>query len=62
MQTDDTLGLSDDRFAVLKEEELNKAGFTAKPKENLSTTNPLQFNSCILTLIDDGTLTLTQKG
>jgi hypothetical protein len=62
MQTDDTLGLSNKEFAVLEDKELNKANFTAKPKETLSTANPLQFNGCILSLANNGTLALTQKG
>ncbi|KID80982.1 Reverse transcriptase, RNA-dependent DNA polymerase [Metarhizium guizhouense ARSEF 977] len=33
MQTDDTLGLGDQRFFDLEEEQLQKAKFTAKPKE-----------------------------
>jgi hypothetical protein len=61
MQTDDTLGLSNDRFAILEDEELRKAQFTAKPKETLSTAKPLQFNGCILSL-DSGIIELTQKG
>ncbi len=61
MQTDDTLGLSNDRFAILEDEELRKAQFTAKPKETLSTAKPLQFNGCTLSLAND-TIKLTQKG
>jgi hypothetical protein len=62
MQTDDTLGLSSDKFAALEQEELEKAQFAAKPKEILTTDNSLQFNGCILTLSSDGTMTLSQKG
>jgi hypothetical protein len=62
MQTDDTLGLSNEVFATLEQAELDKAQFAAKPKEILTTTNTLQFNGCILTLNTDGTLTLSQKG
>jgi hypothetical protein len=45
----------------LEQDELNKAGFTAKPKETLTTTESLQFNGCILTLDDNSTMTLQQK-
>ena len=62
MQTDDTLGISDLSFAELEEKELAKAGFTAKPKETLSIDAPLQFNGCVLTLQQDGSIMLCQKG
>jgi hypothetical protein len=58
IQTDNTLGLLDSRFITLEQDELNKAGFTAKPKETLTTTESLQFNGCILTLNDNGIITL----
>jgi hypothetical protein len=58
MQTDDTLGLSNSRFITLKQDKLNKAGFTAKPKKTLTTTESLQFNGCILTLNNNSTITL----
>jgi hypothetical protein len=61
MQTDDTLGLSDNHFAILEQDELDKAKFTAKPKEILTTTNQLQFNGCILSLENGGRMTLRQK-
>jgi hypothetical protein len=61
MQTDDTLGLSDDKFAELEEKELTKASLSAKPKETLSPTSQLQFNGCILTY-EDATIQLRQKG
>ena len=58
MQTDDTLGLSDVHFADLEQEELVKAFFTAKLKEELLKGNDLQFNSCILLLNPDGLMHL----
>ncbi|GAO20099.1 hypothetical protein UVI_02042530 [Ustilaginoidea virens] len=61
MQTDDTLGLSDDAFFQREELELTKAGFNAKPKTRLSPTVPLIFNGCILTA-NSGGMTLCQKG
>ena len=48
MQTDDTLIVGIENFSVLEEDELQKAKFTAKLKEQLSSENPLMFNSCIL--------------
>ena len=41
IQTNNTLGLLNKEFAILKEKELNKASFTTKPKETLSNANPL---------------------
>jgi hypothetical protein len=41
MQTDNTLGLLDSRFITLEQDKLDKAGFTAKPKETLTTTELL---------------------
>jgi hypothetical protein len=61
IQTDDTLGLSDSRFITLEQDKLDKAGFTAKPKETLTITESLQFNGCILTLDNNNTITLQQK-
>ena len=48
MQTDDTLIVRMENFSALKEDELQKAKFTAKLKEQLSLENPLMFNGCIL--------------
>ena len=50
--------LVQEKFAQLKEEELI---FTTKPKENLTTKAPLIFNSCILTLNNDGSMDLRQN-
>ena len=59
MQTDNTLRLSDNQFASLKQEELDKAKFIAKPKETLTTTTLLQFNRCILSLdLEQKTVTI----
>jgi hypothetical protein len=49
MQTDDTIILSDDRFAATEEDELVKAKLLAKPKEKLTSDTPLIFNGCVLT-------------
>ena len=58
---DDTLILYDSGFSQLKENELNKARFTAKPKEKLTTDNPLLFNRCILTKEANSSIYLYQK-
>jgi hypothetical protein len=52
MQTDDTIGLSDDGFDQDEDKELQKAAFVAKPKQRLSTEQPLIFNGGIISLID----------
>jgi hypothetical protein len=61
MQTDNTLGLLNSRFITLEQDELDKAGFTAKLKKTLTTTESLQFNGCILALDNNSTMTLSQK-
>jgi hypothetical protein len=45
----------------LEQDKLDKAGFTTKPKETLTTTESLQFNGCILALDNNSTMTLRQK-
>ena len=62
MQTDDMLGISTAKFADHKEEELTKAQFAAKPKQFLSSKEPLTFNGGILMLNKDDSITLRQKG
>ena len=49
IQTDDTIILSDDRFAAIKEDKLVKAKFLVKLKEKLTSDTPLIFNDCVLT-------------
>lgn len=61
MQTDDTLGLSDVNFVKKEDEELRRANFAVKPKEVLTTNNPLSFNGGTLT-IDGETVVFWQKG
>ena len=59
MQTDDTLILAEEEFATQEDTELI---FAAKPKEKLTTATPLLFNGCILSLNQDGSMDLRQKG
>jgi hypothetical protein len=61
LQTDDTLFLSDDKFAELEQSELEKARFLAKERESLTIEKDLKFNGAIIKLTNDGNITLTQE-
>ena len=61
MQTDDTLILRDSEFIEKEQIQLQKAGFLAKDREQLSLGNDLKFNGGAIHLQDDGSLTLTQE-
>ena len=61
LQTDDTLDLGTALFAAKEEEELQKAGFKAKPKQLLTTGATGDFNGCRIKVEDDGSITVTQK-
>ena len=58
MQTDDTLGLSDQQFADEENEQLR---FKAKERRELSQETPITFNGCIVTIDQDQTIKLQQK-
>ncbi|EFQ87506.1 hypothetical protein PTT_16979 [Pyrenophora teres f. teres 0-1] len=58
MQTDDTLGLSDNAFADKEDKELR---FKAKDKQYLTDTDPVEFNGCTVRLGSDNVITLRQK-
>ncbi len=60
LQTDDTIILADDEFAATEEEELQRAGFTAKAREQLTASNPLRFNGGEIKLHENGSITLAQ--
>lgn len=60
LQTDDTLFLADEGFAGLEQEELHKASFLAKEREELTAETPLKFNGGLIQLTPDG-ITLTQE-
>ncbi|KAK1995114.1 hypothetical protein LX36DRAFT_659952, partial [Colletotrichum falcatum] len=62
MQTDDTIGLTDKPFSERENVELEKATFTAKPKQFLETDKPITFNGGVLSLHANGEITLCQKG
>jgi hypothetical protein len=60
LQTDDTLFLADDEFAKLEENELQKAQFMAKEREQFTAATPIKFNGGQIRLLDDG-IALTQE-
>ena len=53
--------LSSNGFFKLKDNELKKAGFLAKPREELTPINPLIFNSGIMRKLEDSLILLKQK-
>ena len=61
LQTDDTLILGDQAFLTAEQRELQKAGFTAKPRTELTATTPLEFNGGRLTIEGDE-IVYRQKG
>ena len=61
LQTDDTLILADEDFAAKEEAELKKAKFHAKPRQRLSTGNPLYFNGAMVKLEVDESITINQS-
>ncbi|KAK1989628.1 hypothetical protein LX36DRAFT_665047 [Colletotrichum falcatum] len=62
MQTNDTIGLTDKTFSDREETTLKEATFTAKPKQFLTTDQPMTFNGGVLFLSTNGEITLRQKG
>jgi hypothetical protein len=60
LQTDDTLLLASKNLADLEEDELQKAGFLAKDREQLTVDTPLKFNGGLIQLLPDG-ISLTQE-
>lgn len=61
MQTDDTLGLSGEKFKAQENIELQKAGFLSQEKQSLSFDNPLIFNGCIISIQNNNILHLQPK-
>ena len=59
LQTDDTLIVADDVFAIAEEEQLQQAKFLSKPREELSYDKPLKFNGGMISQVDDSII-LTQ--
>ncbi|KAI0996487.1 hypothetical protein K3495_g11696 [Podosphaera aphanis] len=61
IQTDDSLGISDTKFATQENIELQKAKSSAKEKQFLDTNSPLLFNGCSLSIQANNVLFLQQK-
>jgi hypothetical protein len=61
IQTNNTLILGSKEFNTIKDEELTKAKFSAKPKKLLSSETLLIFNGCILTQKEGNAVKLRQK-
>jgi hypothetical protein len=60
LQTNNTLFLVDKEFADTKQNELHKAKFMAKEREQLIVNTPLKFNGGFIQLaLDRTTITLT---
>ncbi|EED20822.1 hypothetical protein TSTA_040160 [Talaromyces stipitatus ATCC 10500] len=49
MQTDDTLIVADEAFAIREEEQIKRANILCKPREQLITSKPLRFNGAVIT-------------
>lgn len=56
LQTDDTLFLGDEIFAIAEERELNEAHLQAKKREKLTINTPIKFNGGCIDLASDGTV------
>ena len=61
LQTDNTLFLGTEKFAEQEQIQLDKAGFLAKKREQLTTTNNIKFNGGIIQLEENGTIVITQE-
>ncbi len=61
LQTDNTLFVANNQFAMEKQIQLQKAGFLAKERERLTFANSLKFNGSIIQLQPDKSITLTQE-
>lgn len=61
MQVDDTLFLATTEFAKKEETELKRAGFAAKDRDVLTVDKPMKFNGGLITLLENGSITLTQE-
>ena len=60
LQTNNTLFLADETFVEAEQNELHKAKFMAKEREQLTVNTPLKFNGGLIQLALDGTtITLT---
>lgn len=62
MQTDDTLMLGTTAFSTMEEEKIQTAEIKCKPKTTLALDMPLDFNGTKLTIQNDGSVNVKQKG
>jgi hypothetical protein len=62
MQTDDTLVLGTPAFSAREEKKIQKAKIVCKPKTTLTPTSPIDYNGTRLSLHEDGSLDVNQKG
>lgn len=61
LQTDDSLILADDTFALQEERQLHEAKLLAKQREKLTTINSIKFNGGYINLEKDGSIYLSQE-
>lgn len=61
LQADDTLILGTPSFMKKEGSEITMTGFRAKPPILLTTLTPVNFNGCIVKLLEDGSLVMGQK-
>jgi hypothetical protein len=61
LQTDDTLIACNASFKKRESDELKKAGFLAKPTQQLTTDNNLTFNGAQIEKLTNNTLTVSQN-
>ena len=59
LQTDNTLFLVDKTFAKAKQNELHKAKFIAKEREQLTVDTLIKFNKGLIRLVLNRSITLT---
>ncbi len=61
LQTDNTLLLANDIFAVVQEKELKEAKMLANDREKLTLNTPIKFNRGYIRLANNNNLFLSQK-
>lgn len=61
LQTDNTLILANDIFAIAKEKKLKEAKLLAKDREKLILNTPIKFNGGYIRLVNNNSLVLSQE-
>jgi hypothetical protein len=61
MQTDDTLILADQSFAVTEEEAIHSAKIMIKSREQLTSDNPLKFNDIRIERVENDIIYFRQE-